>query len=160
MCSTKSEGPKTIMENCMKEEQIAPCGANCMICMAFLRRKNHCPGCRFEDTHKSKSCIQCKIKNCADLNGKELKYCFECNKYPCEKIKHLDKRYRSNYSYSMIESLNLIRDQGIGEFLNHETGNWLCKECGGVICVHRGYCVDCGMVWHNNIGNKRANIKK
>jgi hypothetical protein len=25
---------------------IAPCGMNCGVCMAYLREKNKCPGCR------------------------------------------------------------------------------------------------------------------
>ncbi|MBA7556802.1 hypothetical protein ES705_49522 [subsurface metagenome] len=23
-------------------------------------------------------------------------------------------------------------------------GEWTCSECGGIICVHRGYCYQCG----------------
>ena len=32
---------------------IAPCGMNCNICMAYLREKNKCPGCREIDINKS-----------------------------------------------------------------------------------------------------------
>lgn len=138
----------------IKEEQIAPCGANCMICMAFLRTKKHCPGCRFEDTNKAKSCVLCKIKNCPELNGNSLKYCFQCSKYPCEKIYHIDKRYRKNYSYNMIESLNDINKYGIKSFLKNEKTKWICKKCGGVICVHRGFCTECGEIYYENMRPK------
>jgi hypothetical protein len=142
----------------MIEMQIAPCGANCTICMAFLRSKNNCPGCRFENKNKAKSCIQCKIKNCEEYD-KSITYCFECSKYPCEKIIHLDKRYRKNYSYSMIDSLNDLKENGIKQHLQHETEKWICKKCRGVICVHRGFCIECGKIWYNNIGNYRSKIK-
>ena len=35
-----------------KEDQIAPCGANCMICMGFLKSKKNCPGCRKGNKNK------------------------------------------------------------------------------------------------------------
>ena len=143
----------------MIEKQIAPCGANCIICMAYLRTKNHCPGCRFDDKNKSISCIQCKIKNCHELNDNNMKYCFECKKYPCDKIKHLDKRYRKNYCYSMIESLNYLNSNGILRHIENQKEIWICKKCGGVICVHRGFCIICGEIWYPNIGNKRSKIK-
>jgi len=143
----------------MVEEQIAPCGANCLLCMAYLRTRNHCPGCRFDDTNKAKSCIQCRIKNCTELKDNNLHYCSECNKFPCEKIKHLEKRYRKNYSYSMIESLNYLMANGIANHLKNEKEKWNCKKCGGVICVHRGFCIEFGEIWYPNIGNNRSKIK-
>jgi hypothetical protein len=143
----------------MIEDQIAPCGANCIICMAYLRTKNNCPGCRFEDTHKAKSCIQCKIKNCPEYKENKIEYCFECSKYPCEKINHLDKRYRKNYSYSMIELLNFLKANGITKLLKNEKEKWICKKCRGVICVHRGFCIECGEIYYSNIGNTRSKIK-
>ena len=51
-------------------ELIAPCGMNCGICMAYLREKNKCPGCRVIDINKSISVQKCKIKNCYELNKK------------------------------------------------------------------------------------------
>jgi len=143
----------------MIAELIAPCGANCIICMAYLRKKNHCPGCRFDDQNKAKSCVQCRIKNCLELNRNKLKFCYECTNYPCEKIKHLDKRYRINYSYSMIESLEYLKEYGIKQHIKNEKRKWICKECGGVICVHRGFCIECGKIWYQNIGNNRSKIK-
>ena len=143
----------------MIEDQIAPCGANCILCMAYLRTKNHCPGCRFDDKNKAKSCIQCKIKNCQRLKDSNLNYCYECIDYPCDRIKHLDKRYRKNYSYSMIDSLNDIKINGVINHIKNEEEKWICKKCGGVVCVHRGYCVECGEIVYYSIGNYRSKIK-
>ncbi len=39
---------------------IAPCGMNCGICLAYLRTKNVCPGCRVNDfRHSRKSEMPC-----------------------------------------------------------------------------------------------------
>ena len=52
------------MESTNKFSLIAPCGMNCGICMAYLREKNKCPGCRGDDTNKPVTRVGCKIKNC------------------------------------------------------------------------------------------------
>ena len=59
-------------------------------------------------------------------------------------LKHLDKRYRTKYNMSMIENLENIMNFGIRKFLKNEDIRWTCFQCGGTICVHKGYCVDCG----------------
>ena len=124
----------------MKSSLIAPCGMNCGVCMAYLRDKNHCPGCWGADKNKSKSCVNCRIKNCSELKSK---FCFSCKKFPCELITHLDKRYRTRYNMSMIENLNNIKKLGIKKFVINEKLRWTCPKCGGIICVHRG-CIKCG----------------
>ncbi len=121
---------------------IAPCGMNCGICMAYLRVKNHCPGCNESDTNKAVSCIRCIIKNCETI--KKTKFCFKCEKYPCTRLKNLDKRYRTKYEMSMIENLENIKNQGVRRFVKNERVRWACPKCGGTINVHRKYCSDCG----------------
>ena len=37
----------------------------------------------------------------------KVQYCYECAEFPCRSLKHLDKRYRTNYRMSMIENLNI-----------------------------------------------------
>jgi hypothetical protein len=130
--------PKTII----KSELIAPCGMDCGICMAYLREKKKCPGCNGSNENKSSSCIRCKIKNC--VNIRKTKFCFDCDKFPCDKLKHLDKRYRTKYGMSMIENLENIKKLGIRKFVREEKTRWVCPQCGGIICVHRGYCSNCG----------------
>ena len=122
---------------------IAPCGMNCGICLAHLREKRKCPGCHGEDTNKSASCLKCTIRNCAVIQLNQSKFCFECEKYPCKRLKHLDKRYRTKYVMSMIENLENIKRIGLSAFMENEKERWRCPKCGGVICVHRGYCLQC-----------------
>ena len=123
---------------------IAPCGMNCGVCIAHLRNTNTCPGCRFSDAHKSKTRVNCKIKTCAVFQNSKVKFCFKCNKFPCDVLKHLDKRYRTKYNMSMIENLENIKKIGLYQFLQNEQIRWGCVKCGGTICVHKGVCLNCG----------------
>ena len=128
----------------MKSLLIAPCGMNCSICMVYLRDKNKCPGCRLFIKNEPVTIAKCKIKNCDELHKHNLKYCFECTKFPCERIRHMDKRYRTRYHMSTIENLQNIKKMKIREFLKNEKIRWACSVCGGTICVHRGCCYSCG----------------
>jgi hypothetical protein len=123
---------------------IAPCGMNCTICMHYLREKNKCPGCRGSDTNKPITRVRCKIKKCDFFNNDNNKFCFECEKYPCEKLKHIDNRYKTKYNMSMIENLEHIKNSGITKFRDNEKIRWTCNECGGIICVHKDCCYSCG----------------
>jgi hypothetical protein len=132
------------MEPLNKFSLVAPCGMNCGICMAYLREKNKCPGCRGADTDKPITRVRCKIKTCTTFRNGKAKFCFECGNFPCGILEHLDKRYRTKYGMSMIENLEYIRDYGIRKFIKNEDVRWTCSHCEGTICVHRGYCIDCG----------------
>jgi hypothetical protein len=123
---------------------IAPCGMNCGICRAYLRPKKKCPGCRGEDTQKMLSCLQCKIKNCERIRVERYQFCFRCESYPCQRLKQLDKRYRTKYSMSMLENLASIKATGLAAFIEKENKRWQCPICGGMVCVHTGYCLQCG----------------
>ena len=122
---------------------IAPCGMNCGICIGHLRNKNKCDGCNFEGGNKPHYCRKCVIKNCEYLTGSSSGFCYDCSKYPCKRLKQLDKRYRTKYAMSMIENLNFIKTSGINAFLANESVRWKCHTCDGYICVHRGFCLKC-----------------
>ena len=124
---------------------IAPCGMNCGICLGYLREKKRCPGCRAIDPASiSDSRTSCIIKNCETIRTNQSGFCYECQKYPCRRLKQLDKRYRTRYAMSMLENLENIKGTGLDAFLESERERWRCRNCGGVICVHRGYCWECG----------------
>lgn len=125
-------------------DMIAPCGMNCAICIGFLRDRNPCAGCLGDDDHKPKHCVTCRIKNCPELEDKADKFCFTCEKFPCARLRQLDKRYRTKYKMSMLENLEHIRDLGIQEFVANERVRWKCQSCGGLVCVHRDECLYCG----------------
>ena len=136
------------LKTSMQTELIAPCGMNCRLCMAYIRERKACPGCRGEDTNKAKTCAGCKIKNCEELAHSHELYCYSCGNYPCEKIKHIDKRYRTKYGMSMIDNLESIKQLGVSQFLENEASKWRCPQCGEVICVHKPECLTCGYRWH------------
>lgn len=133
---------KTKYVDIIKTKMIAPCGMNCALCIAHLRDKKVCPGCLEFNLDKSKSCNECKIKLCTQT--KNIKYCFKCNEFPCAKIKHIDKRYRTKYDMSMIANLKKIKEIGIRKFIKNEKEKWVCPGCGGIVCVHKETCIYCG----------------
>lgn len=132
---------------------IAPCGMNCRLCVGYIRKKNTCPGCLGVDSQESqkpKYCTLCKIKNCEQIARGRTKYCSEgCDSYPCARLKHLDKRYRTKYGMSMIDNLKVINERGVRHFVQSEKGKWICPECGEMICVHKPACLSCGYKWHD-----------
>jgi len=134
----------------MEKSLIAPCGMNCNICVGYLAMKNdlnsqgvkerYCAGCRY------KSGKLCAFqKRCELLKTGQVKYCYECDKFPCENLEPLNKRYSTNFHMSMIENHTYIKEHGMEMFLEKEAEKWKCPECGGVISCHNGICYSCGI---------------
>jgi hypothetical protein len=120
----------------MKSASMAPCGMNCNLCIAHIREKRKCPGCRTNNKDKSISCVRCIIKNCEILKDNNWKYCSKkCENFPCQRLKNLDKRYRTKYGMSMIENLEFIDSQGIKKFIEHEEQKWIKNN--KIFCVHK-----------------------
>lgn len=124
---------------------------NCAICSAYLAFKNdikskgigmpYCTGCR----PRNKNCAFLK-KKCELLTGDKIRYCYECDDFPCERLLHIDKRYKERYRMSMIDNLEFIKTFGIDIFLKNQDEIWKCPDCGGVICCHNGICFNCGLL--------------
>jgi hypothetical protein len=125
-------------------ELVAPCGMNCGICSAYLRNKSRCSGCREDNPDKSTYILGCVIRNCGTIKKSETGFCFECAKYPCRRLKALDRRYRTRYAMSMMDNLDEIKEIGIDAFVRNDRERWRCGKCGGAINVHRGRCSECG----------------
>jgi len=102
----------------------------------------YCAGCR----PRNKQCAFLK-KKCRTgllLSG-EVKYCYECPDFPCERLSHLGQRYVTNYKINFIGNLKYIKERGISQFLLKEEEKWKCPGCGEVICCHNGICYNCGL---------------
>lgn len=127
----------------MNNLSIAPCGVICDLCIGFQRSKNQCAGCN-QKGEKRHRCTVCSIKFCDEKKGPPESFCFECEKFPCRRLKNLDKRYTTKYGESPIENLNKIDSIGKDAFLAHEKAKWTCASCGQLLCVHRGVCIICG----------------
>ncbi|MFC2082475.1 DUF3795 domain-containing protein [Candidatus Bipolaricaulota bacterium] len=142
MTETEKRLPKSLTVT-----MIAPCGMNCGLCSGYLRAKKQCPGCRGEDELKPTYCVACRIKTCEELAASKQRFCHSCAKFPCTRLRQLDKRYRTKYGMSMIENLETIREIGIDEFVTRERTRWTCPECGSLLCVHKEDCMVCGHAW-------------
>ena len=125
----------------MDASLIAPCGMNCALCYAYQRNKKHCDGCR-SDNIPFEYCRRCAIKSCKTRLENGWTDCSLCER-PCQRLKQLDKRYRTKYGMSMLANLQNIRVEGMDSFLKGQADTWTCPDCGGLICVHRGRCMKC-----------------
>ena len=123
---------------------IAPCGVNCGVCIAYLREKNKCCSCMSSGMNKPAHCSKCRIKFCDEHKKSEFTHCYECRKFPCTRLKSLDKRYVEKYHLSLIKNSVCISEYGFDEYIKNENEKWKCKHCGEVLCVHRNGCLNCG----------------
>ena len=120
----------------MKSKLIAPCGMNCNLCIAYLREKNKCPGCNFQGKPNSDYLRKCTIKNCKIIKEKSWNYCSpKCEKFPCLRLKNLDKRYRTKYDFSMINNLKIIEEKGIKDFIETQKKKYIKGKT--IFCVHK-----------------------
>jgi hypothetical protein len=132
----------------MKEELIAPCGMNCRLCVAYQFReydynkkgfkRKYCPGCQ----PRGQNCLH--MQDACHLLGEGLvRFCFECDRFPCKRLKSLNKRYQTKYQMSMLENLLMIKEKGMTYFLEKEKEKWSCSDCGSIRCCHNGLCLQC-----------------
>ena len=134
---------RRMMPNTIPTVLIAPCGMNCRLCRAFQRDKNTCPGCRADDSALPVSCARCRIRTCENLAAARAKYCLNCDLFPCQRVRHLDKRYRTKYGMSMIDNRTQIKTYGARHFVRAQKARWTCPGCGALLCVHDPECPDC-----------------
>lgn len=144
--------------NKINKNMIAPCGMNCSLCLGFQRKENHCDGCRnkIDIKYATKGRKSCIIKHCIIINSNKSGFCYECEKFPCKRLKDLDKRYTTKYHMSMLENLKNIKINGINTFLKDELKKWTCKNCNNLICIHRDFCLNCKSIYRS----KNENIIK
>jgi len=137
----------------MKSELIAPCGMDCSICSAYLAFSNaipkkrgaisHCIGCR----PRNKQCVFLK-GHCSTLRRGKVEFCFQCRRFPCNRLSHLDRRYRRDYGMSLIRNLEEIRSVGVAAFVRRQAARYSCARCGRRISVHNKQCFVCDKVAH------------
>lgn len=120
---------------------IAPCGVNCRACSAHLDSKKPCFGCRApQEFITRKNCENCAKKKCAASKG--VTWCFECESFPCGRVKDLSKRYKRNYNVDLIEN-GLHARKDMNSFLDTQIIRFTCRYCGGIIDQHNHQCSLC-----------------
>lgn len=142
----------------MKTKSIAPCGLICELCYGFQREKNKCDGCNSNGTISS-YCLKCTIKNCTEKKDPQ-ELCYKCSKYPCRRLKDLEKRYTSRYGESLMHNFQQISEIGIRRFVKEQIEHWKCPECGQLLCVHKELCAYCGAVNSKFPDSRRKKRKK
>jgi hypothetical protein len=97
---------------------IACCGLDCGLCPTYYTKgPSRCPGCcgpEFYNKHPSCSIITCCVKK------NEFETCAECNESPCQKIKDWDKADSFISHKVSLTNLNLIKNNGIEEFIKQQ----------------------------------------
>lgn len=134
--------------NNKRQQLVASCGMDCGLCSGYLAYSHdlpkktgkiiHCIGCRA----RNKKCAFLK-RDCAILSENRVDFCYECETFPCDRLKRLSERYRTKYSMSFIENLNLIKEKGLEEFIRDQSRKYKCPQCGDLICIHNGKCYSC-----------------
>lgn len=136
----------------MNPALLAPCGMNCNRCSSYLAYTHAIPRARGKITHcrgcgpQGKTCAYLK-KWCRFLAEGEVHFCFECPDFPCNRLEHLDRRYRTRYHESLIENLRHIQKEGIASFVRKQEQKFSCPKChNDVICIHNSNCYTCDTV--------------
>ena len=89
-----------------KNQLFSLCGLNCGLCPMFLGK--HCGGCGNGNQ-------SCGIAKCSLEHGK-IEYCYECESYPCEKSRYIDK-YDSFITHKRQKAdLKMIQDIGVEQY--------------------------------------------
>lgn len=115
-----------------REGMVAKCGLDCSVCELYLCKDNPqlfdyllaqgipkdklpCSGCNANLGKCPVMQGQCETYKCA--LDKDIRYCFECNDFPCSKLHPLvdgADKYPHNLK---VYNLSLIKSQGIDYFL-------------------------------------------
>lgn len=129
-------------------ELIAPCGIDCSHCSAYLngqyephgRYKSKCAGCR----PRNKQCAFLK-KHCPLLPDNKVDFCFECPDFPCERLTHLEERYKiRGFPTSFIANNKRLKEVGPEKLRKELDKRFACPDCGGPTSIHDRICYVCG----------------
>lgn len=97
---------------------IACCGLDCGLCPTYYTKgPSRCPGCcgpDFFTKHPSCSIVTCCVKN------NKFETCADCNEFPCQKLKDWDKVDSFICHRVSLTNLNLIKNNGIEEFIKQQ----------------------------------------
>ena len=86
-------------------------------------------------------CRKCEIRNCS--RSKNLEYCFQCKDYPCNMLIKFRNDGYAHHSV-ILYNLNMIREKGIGSWLEYQEQRWKCPDCGEIYTWYDRECFNCG----------------
>lgn len=131
------------MPEVIDNNMLAPCGINCKVCYKHLHPKKSCQGCFLGEENKPEHCKKCAIIICEKRKG--IKYCYECEDFPCKRMKYQEKSYSTRYKVSPFQNLSIVKKLGIHEFMKTEKVKWTCPNCEGIVSQHDRICSECKM---------------
>ena len=95
-----------------KNRLVSLCGLNCGLCPMYI--DHYCPGCGGGPGNQS-----CAIARCSMQKG-NYEYCFQCDKYPCEKYNGIDK-YDSFVTHrNQLTDMKKIEKEGEEKYLEEQ----------------------------------------
>lgn len=132
------------------------CGLYCGACEVLIANKNEtveviartwnvepeqlgCSGCK--SAINAVYCVDCGIKRCAE--NKKVEYCFECDEYPCSRLVTFRNDEHPHHSI-VLQNLDLVRNQGIDQWLEQQRIRWNCPNCGKGFSWYDKICAVCG----------------
>lgn len=93
--------------------RIPACGVFCGGCPTYIREKKPCPGAEINKTR----CERCNTFHlCCTEKG--ITHCYQCNVFPCSKLKGFAKRWLK-YGQNFIENQERLKQTGESGFLKY-----------------------------------------
>lgn len=113
-----------------------------------------CKGCRSDKT--SPYCAACEIKKC--IKEKDLSWCSECLKYPCDLLK--DFQNSLPHRMEILASLDFAREHTLEEWEAEMHRNFACGQCGTYNTVYADGCPVCNHKQANAFAKRHWDIIK
>ena len=140
------------------------CGLYCGTCpdylahrkndMGYVEKRSQEKGCSIDELrcdgclsdHVSAHCKDCRhgFRTCAA--EKRVKWCFECDEFPCQPLKDFTGVHVVNgisHHEHIIEDLQYMKKYGIEEWVKIQNRAARCSECGKVQYWFDYKCPDC-----------------
>jgi hypothetical protein len=122
------------------------CGLYCGACPDLLETKagtaqNKCCGCKSKINNPG-WCSKCNLKACA--KDKKIEFCFQCNEYPCEKLKYFINDINYPYHKEVPHYMKMIEKEGKDIWLEKMKRRWSCPKCNTSISWWQQSCPGCG----------------
>jgi len=124
------------------------CGVYCGDCPALLATKTgtidvdrQCYGCKSQKP--TGYCATCGIKICAQRKGYE--FCEQCGELKtCDLMQKFVSDQQYPYGRCVLKNMEMIRDEGLSNWLEMQDKRWRCKTCGAAHSWYHETCPQCG----------------
>jgi hypothetical protein len=111
-------------------------------CLTSVPREElACGGCKSEDLYAG--CSAYSLRSCA--REKNIEHCVDCADYPCAGYRKWQSLARFlPHTHESASSLEAIKREGAGRWLDAQRKRWLCPGCGAPFSWYAAACNECG----------------